>query len=169
MGGARRGGSAPYWWGEYRREDGRRLSVALARSTHMGARETAPIVTTLTNQLQPRCLAMCGVCAGNPDDMALGDVVVADPVYEWDEGKQFPAELKGDIRQFRLNHRWLRAVQDFTPGGCPVTARPAMRTRCCGCWNGCTGARIRGIILRVVGISRNTHGGRGCSNGNRED
>ncbi|MET9131554.1 phosphorylase family protein [Streptomyces antibioticus] len=118
------GGSAPYWWGEYRREDGRRLSVALARSTYMGARETAPIVTTLTNQLRPRCLAMCGVCAGNPDEMALGDVVVADPVHEWDEGKRSRAGLKGDVRQFRLNHHWLRAVQDFTPGGLP-SYRPA--------------------------------------------
>ncbi|RZB13893.1 hypothetical protein StrepF001_41540 [Streptomyces sp. F001] len=118
------GGSAPYWWGEYCREDGRRLSVALARSTHMGSRETAPIVTTLAHLLQPRCLAMCGVCAGNPDDMALGDVVVADPVYEWDEGKQSPAGLKGDNRQFRLDHRWLHAVQDFTPRGLP-SYRPA--------------------------------------------
>ncbi|WP_250401396.1 phosphorylase family protein [Streptomyces cellostaticus] len=113
------GGSAPYWWGEYCREDGRRFSVALARSTHMGSRETAPVVTTLTHLLQPGCLAMCGVCAGNPDDMALGDVVVADPVYEWDEGKQSAAGLKGDNRQFRLDHRWLHAVQDFTPRGLP--------------------------------------------------
>ncbi|MER5477844.1 hypothetical protein ABT026_12850 [Streptomyces sp. NPDC002734] len=118
------GGPAPYWWGEYRRADGRRLSVALARSTHMGSRETAPIVTTLTHLLQPRCLAMCGVCAGNPDDMAQGDVVVADPVYEWDEGKQSPEGLKGDHRQLRLDHRWLHAVQDFTPAGLP-SHRPA--------------------------------------------
>jgi nucleoside phosphorylase len=90
----------------------------------MGSRETAPIVTTLTHLLQPGCLAMCGVCAGNPDDTALGDVVVADPVYEWDEGKQSPAGLKGDNRQFRLDHLWLHAVQDFTPRGLP-SYRPA--------------------------------------------
>ncbi|MFE5207478.1 hypothetical protein [Streptomyces sp. NPDC056600] len=118
------GGPAPYWWGEYRRADGRSLSVALARSTHMGSRETAPLVTRLTQLLQPGCLAMCGVCAGNPDDMAQGDVVVADPVYEWDEGKQSPTGLKGDHRQLRLDHRWLHAVQDFTPAGLP-SHRPA--------------------------------------------
>ncbi|MFB9439734.1 phosphorylase family protein [Streptomyces showdoensis] len=78
----------------------------------------------MTQLLQPGCLAMCGVCAGNPDEVALGDVVVADPVYEWDEGKQSPAGLKGDHRQFRLDHRWLHAVQDFTPSGLP-SHRPA--------------------------------------------
>jgi nucleoside phosphorylase len=113
------GGSAPYWQGEYDCRDGRRLSVALARSAHMGGRETAPIVTTLTDLLRPRCLAMCGVCAGNPDDVMLGDVVVADPVYEWDEGKRSPAGFLADNRSFRLDHRWAQAAQEFSPTGLP--------------------------------------------------
>jgi nucleoside phosphorylase len=107
--------SAPFLWGEYRTTDGGQLSVALTRPTHMGGRETAPIVTTLTDKLKPSCLAMCGVCAGNPDETALGDVIVGDPVYEWDEGKQSVPGFLGDLRQFRLNHLWLRAVQDFDP------------------------------------------------------
>jgi nucleoside phosphorylase len=56
---------------------------------------------------------MCGVCAGNPADTALGDVVVGEPVYEWDEGKQSPSGFEGDHRQFRLEPLSLRTAQEF--------------------------------------------------------
>src|SRR5262245_29613555 len=65
-------GPAPYSTATYRT-----ISVALARPARMGARGTSPIATTLTDLLRPTCLAMCGVCAGNPGNTAPGDVVVA--------------------------------------------------------------------------------------------
>jgi nucleoside phosphorylase len=63
---------------------------------------------------------MSGVCAGNPDATALGDVVVAEIAYEWDEGKQSPDGFKGDHRQMALDPRWLRAAQDFDPAPLPA-------------------------------------------------
>jgi nucleoside phosphorylase len=105
--------TTPYLIGEYGTPDGGTLTAALARPTDMGGRLTAPLVTTLTDLLQPGCLAMCGVCAGNPDDTAHGDVIVASPAYEWDEGKLSGSTLEGSHRQYPLNDRWLRAVQDF--------------------------------------------------------
>ncbi len=36
-------------------------------------RSTAPIATALREGLTPQCLAMSGVCAGNPNVVALGD------------------------------------------------------------------------------------------------
>src|SRR5262245_41944262 len=93
------GSSAPYWWGAYRDGDSRAWSVALARPPGMGSRSTSPIATTLVDRLRPTCLAMCGVCAGNPADTALGDVVVAEMAYEWDEGKHSAAGFQGDQRQ----------------------------------------------------------------------
>jgi nucleoside phosphorylase len=113
------GGSTPFIWGEYRTRSGQRLSVALARPTRMGGRSTGPIATTLTDRLGPSCLAMCGVCAGNPADTAPGDVVVADTAYAWDEGKQSASAFEGDHRQFPLDPRWVRSVQDFDPAGLP--------------------------------------------------
>src|SRR5262245_15499957 len=61
----RGGGTSPYLWGEYRNADGRTWSVALARPTSMGGRSTGPVAARLVERLQPLCLAMCGVCAGN--------------------------------------------------------------------------------------------------------
>jgi nucleoside phosphorylase len=98
--------STPFLWGRYRTEDGRRLSVALARSTRTGGRTTSPLTTVLTDRLRPTCLAMCGVCAGNPAETVPGDVVVAETAYQWDEGQH---------RQVPLGQRWVRAAQDLDP------------------------------------------------------
>src|SRR2546430_2614523 len=89
------GEKMPYLLGEFVGPDNVVLSVALARSTHMGGRTTSPVASGLVRELRPRCLAMSGVCAGNPARAALGDVVVATLVYASDEGKQTSAGVKG--------------------------------------------------------------------------
>ncbi|WP_158553883.1 phosphorylase family protein [Micromonospora deserti] len=108
-------GVPPFLWGEYHVDGKPRFTVALARPTQMGGRATGPFAASLADRLRPASLAMCGVCAGNATDTALGDVVVGEPVYEWDEGKQSASGFEGDHRQFRLLPRWLRAAQDFDP------------------------------------------------------
>lgn len=108
-------GVPPFLWGEYRVDGTVRFTLALARPTQMGGRATGPFAALLVDRLRPASLAMCGVCAGNPTGTALGDVVVGEPVYEWDEGKQSASGFEGDHRQFRLDPRWLRAAQDFDP------------------------------------------------------
>ncbi|MEV6848251.1 hypothetical protein [Actinoplanes sp. NPDC051411] len=95
------------------------LSVALARPIRMGGRSTAAITTTLTDRLRPECLAMCGVCAGNPSETAPGDVVVAAPAYEWDEGKHTEDRFLPEPEQFPQEARWVRAAQNFVPDGLP--------------------------------------------------
>jgi nucleoside phosphorylase len=112
-------GPAPYVSGEIATPSGGRLSIALARPPAMSGRSTGPIVTALTRSLTPTCLAMCGVCAGNPSSTAPGDVLVGTPVFQYDEGKQRGAEFLGDVQQFPLEDRWLRAAQDFDPGCLP--------------------------------------------------
>jgi nucleoside phosphorylase len=108
------GGTAPYATARFGK-----LSVALTRPTWMGGRNTGPIATTLTDRLEPVCLAMCGVCAGNPGATAPGDVVVAAPAYEWDEGRHGPGTFRADHEEFPLDTRWVRAVQDFDPLALP--------------------------------------------------
>ncbi|GAA4171814.1 hypothetical protein GCM10022251_67730 [Phytohabitans flavus] len=108
-------GVPPFLWGEYRVDGQARFTMALARPTQMGGRATGPFAASLVDRLRPALLAMCGVCAGNPADTALGDVVVGEPVYEWDEGRQSATGFEGDHRQFRLESRWLRATQDLDP------------------------------------------------------
>ncbi|MFE0258196.1 TIR domain-containing protein [Streptomyces sp. NPDC059010] len=103
----------PFLVGTYVLADGSRMTVALARPTRMGATATAPVVSTLVERLRPRCLAMCGVCAGNPADVALGDVVVAELAYAYDEGKRTQDGFEGDHRQIPAPDGWVRAAQDM--------------------------------------------------------
>lgn len=95
------------------------LGIALARTTAMGGRPTAPPVTRLVSALRPTCLAMTGVCAGNPAETALGDVLVAAPAFQYDEGMLRGDEFLGDVQQFPLEDRWLRVVQDYDPSHLP--------------------------------------------------
>jgi nucleoside phosphorylase len=96
------------------------LSIALARPTQMGGRGVSAITTTLVNELRPTCLAMCGVCAGKPGETAPGDVIIASPAYEWDEGKHVGQVFRADHQQFPQDIRWLRAAQDFRPTNLPT-------------------------------------------------
>lgn len=119
------GGPRPYLTGEFRTGSGAVLSVALARPTSMGPRPLGPFATTLTNLLRPTCLAMCGVCAGSPDDTAPGDVVVAQRVYEHDAGKWTAGVFRADHEKYRQQNPWVRAAQDFDPDGLPSYGRAA--------------------------------------------
>jgi nucleoside phosphorylase len=112
-------GPLPFLFGEYRVSGRGSLSVALARPVRTGGRTVGPFTASLVDVLRPRCLAMCGVCAGDPDETVLGDVVVAEVAYEWDEGKLTGGRFAGDHRQVPLDPRWLRAAQDFDPCGLP--------------------------------------------------
>lgn len=109
----------PYWKGVLAERQERPIAVALARPTRMGPTATASTASALVERLAPRCLAMCGVCAGNPADVVLGDVVIAELAYAYDEGKRTKKGFEGDHRQIPLNESWLRKAQDFVPEGLP--------------------------------------------------
>ena len=85
----------------------------------MSGRSTGPLATALVRQLRPGCLAMSGVCAGNPAEVAPGDVVVAEMTCEYDEGKLTVDGSTGDHRQYPLDDRWVRAAQDLDPEALP--------------------------------------------------
>jgi nucleoside phosphorylase len=111
--------ATPYLLGKYVVSGGRSMTVALARPTRMGGTPTSEIAATLIERLKPHCLAMCGVCAGNPGDVALGDVIIAEMVYAYDEGKRTESGFQGDHRQSSMLNDWLRAAQDLSPDGLP--------------------------------------------------
>jgi nucleoside phosphorylase len=69
-----------------------------------------------------RCLAMCGVCAGKRGEVELGDVIVADRVWQYDTGKRKAETVKkkrvvreaGDIEMYRLHPpAWKQAAERF--------------------------------------------------------
>ncbi|MEV6630148.1 tetratricopeptide repeat protein [Actinoplanes sp. NPDC051470] len=113
------GASSPYWRGTYRYGDHRELSVALVRQPAMGGRHLAPIATALVEQMNPRCLAMCGMCAGSPEYTDIGDVVVASHAYVWDEGRETETGFEPDLDPLPMNRAWLSVTQEFDPADLP--------------------------------------------------
>lgn len=89
------------------------IRVAAARQTRMGGVAAATGASRLLEQLKPRALSMCGVCAGHPDDTALGDVVISDRLFQHDEGKIKREGFRGDLWVDPLREDWLRTAQDL--------------------------------------------------------
>lgn len=89
------------------------LSVAAAWIGEMGPSAAAARATALVKELDPACLAMCGICAGKRGETALGDVIVASQIYAYDRGKLVardeghPApDFYHDLTTYNLERRW---------------------------------------------------------------
>lgn len=89
------------------------LSVAAAWIGEMGPSAAATRAAMLVKELDPACLAMCGICAGKRGEVTLGDVIVASLVYDYDRGKliardegQTAPDFYHDITTYNLERRW---------------------------------------------------------------
>ncbi|MCY1054925.1 COR domain-containing protein [Nannocystis sp. SCPEA4] len=89
------------------------LRVVAVRLSKMGGRKLAEVAAPMVEPLQVRCLAMCGVCAGHPDDTDLGDVIIADRVFQHDEGKRKAGGVQGDLWVYSSADSWLYEAQDL--------------------------------------------------------
>jgi nucleoside phosphorylase len=90
---------------------GRPLRVAVALAPDMGATAAVNTLLPLVNELAPRCIAMCGVCAGRRGKVQLGDVVAADRLYYHDTGKQLSDQVLQDLTTYKLRDDWKAALE----------------------------------------------------------
>jgi WD40 repeat protein/nucleoside phosphorylase len=107
---------SPFHYREFPREEGLPpLRIAVASLDGMGEPLTRERVVALIKYLDPACLAACGICAGKRKDVALGDVIVADRVYSYDQGKFLAGRDRGgngaeeyfhDIKTYNLAEEW---------------------------------------------------------------
>ena len=96
----------PYHTVELARPKGRPLRLAAAWAGAMGRMIAASRANQLIGELDARCLAICGVCAGRRHDTFLGDVIVADRVWSYDSGKATDADFYHDITTYNLEAHW---------------------------------------------------------------
>lgn len=69
------------------RHDSTSYSVLAAAAPRMGLPAAAALSSKVIHQFRPRLLVMTGICAGRSDKVNLGDVIVADPTWDWGSGK----------------------------------------------------------------------------------
>ncbi|MCP4382890.1 MAG: TIR domain-containing protein, partial [Hyphomicrobiales bacterium] len=116
----------------YASGDNRVMRLALAQAPEMGGLAAAQAAGRLVRELRPKFLAMCGICAGRRGKVALGDVIVADRVFQYDDGKMKAfvdkdgvrvEEIRHDIRTYHLDPRWKLEVEQLSPSFCADLAR----------------------------------------------
>lgn len=115
----------PYYQTSFKQNNGTELNIVAARPVDMGENYTNNLATRLISELNPRLLAMTGICAGNKKDVFLGDIIVANRVFKFDYGKFVVSyksqnheqirteEIFHDIRTYNLNRQWEFQIQDF--------------------------------------------------------
>jgi nucleoside phosphorylase len=126
-----------YYCGEVPLDDGTRKSIIACSAPRMGMAATAALATKICLKFEPQVLAMTGVAAAIKGEAELGDVLVADPSWDWGSGKmtvkdgkpiflsdpaQIPLdpELSAKIRTLAISRQYLDEIYSAYKGG----ARP---------------------------------------------
>jgi nucleoside phosphorylase len=110
----------PFYSREFLSISGSRFRVAVAELESMGLTAAAGRAAGLARELQPRCIAMAGICAGLRHDVNLGDVIVAERVFQHDLGKyvtssakEIDSQLLRDITTHQLDTQWKFFAREF--------------------------------------------------------
>lgn len=101
--------------------EGRPLQVAVAVAPDMATPALLSTLIPLIEKLEPRCIAMCGVCAGRSGKVQLGDVIAAERLFYHDTGKEAREPggalvVQQDLRTFNLRPDWKSALERMEAG-----------------------------------------------------
>jgi len=81
-----------FHWTSLKDSVGKRPVFVVTRACEMGETDAATVASRvfadLSRNAKPRCLVMPGICAGHPGKTRFGDVVVAERLFKFDEGKR---------------------------------------------------------------------------------
>ncbi|MCW0371565.1 hypothetical protein [Xanthomonas sacchari] len=112
---------------------GREVRVVAAAAPRMGMVASGVLATKLISSLRPELCIMPGICAGISGRIRLGDVIFADPVWDYQAGKrsvdqagaarfemsphqlQSAPELRAIAEQLSEDRGVLRAIKDAWP------------------------------------------------------
>ncbi len=117
--------TAPFQRGIFYRDGVQLFRIVLAKPQRMGGIQSGQLAATLAQNLKPTCLVMCGVCAGNPKDLALGDVIISELAYQYDEGKLEKEGFVGDHRQLTISRLWHDAANALQVETLPSFGQPS--------------------------------------------
>jgi nucleoside phosphorylase len=81
--------------------NGRSASVVAASAQRKGMAWSSALATKMVLRFKPTLIAMTGICAGVEGKTCLGDVIVADPTWDWGSGKHSENEDGSPV--FRLS------------------------------------------------------------------
>jgi nucleoside phosphorylase/CheY-like chemotaxis protein len=86
-------------------DSGRQLRIVAACATKMGMPNCAALSMKIITRFRPRYIIMTGIMAGIEGRVLLGDIVFADPVWDWGSGKWVPNFVDDENSQNKLNNQ----------------------------------------------------------------
>jgi nucleoside phosphorylase len=93
--------------------------IVLAHAPAQREHATSVVASVLISHFQPFCVGMSGVCAGRPDKVNLGDVIIAEKVWKYDAGEinrqpdAAQAEHWPEIETYQLPMHWKPKAETF--------------------------------------------------------
>lgn len=82
--------------------DGGAAKIVSAVCPRMGMVSAAVLAANMIRTFRPRVIAMTGICAGLRDRVAIGDIVVVDPSWDYQSGKFLRGEFQAAPHQLPL-------------------------------------------------------------------
>lgn len=68
--------------------NGKKITVCATYTSRMGMVSTALKTASIINLLRPKIVGMCGICAGVRGKTQMGDILFADPAWDFQSGKR---------------------------------------------------------------------------------
>jgi nucleoside phosphorylase len=160
------------------RVGGRTLSVAAASCPRMGMVAAALRSASIIALLRPKLLAMCGICAGVEQKTRIGDVLFADPSWDYQSGKRVrdkdnavfsmaphqlaaPSIVRTHLQQIASDNAALAAVSSGYGSDAPGLTRVIMGPVASGSAvlaDGQVVSEIKAQHRELIGIEMETYG-----------
>lgn len=96
---------ARYFSGTFKGSEGC-ISVIVTAAPRMGMAAAAVAATKLIYTFRPRVVAISGICAGVRGKTNIGDILVADPCFDWGAGKWLRDPASGALRFHPAAYQW---------------------------------------------------------------
>src|SRR5690606_6844612 len=81
------------------------ISVIVTAAPRMGMPAAAVSASKLIHNFRPRFIAITGICAGIRGKTEIGDILIADPCFDWGGGK-WVANAKSDLQFHAAPYQW---------------------------------------------------------------
>lgn len=82
------------------------LSVVVTAAPRMGMPAAAVTASKLIYTFRPRVVAIAGICAGVRGKTELGDILIADPCFDWGAGKWTKELPSGAVQFHPAAYQW---------------------------------------------------------------
>lgn len=77
--------------------DGTEYKIAATYALRIGMVATSILCSRLLPILQPKIVVMTGICAGNKDEVSLGDIIIAESCWNYQSGKLLKNKVTDEV------------------------------------------------------------------------